>query len=68
MVLAIIAGLGTFLLANVVLSIAYGIATGASQYLNAILRFSVFGLPIKVVGWFGATWLALSVFEAVASR
>lgn len=64
--LAVIAGLGTFIGLNAVLTVGYGIACGISQLLNALLRFSYVGWVIKCVAWFGCAWAGMSVWEAVA--
>lgn len=58
MIMAIVAGLGAFIGANVLLSILYAIARGSSQLMNALLGYSYIGLGIKVIGWFAAAWVA----------
>lgn len=63
-VIAVLAGLGTFIGLNVVLAFAYGMACGASQFLNMLLRFSWLAWPIKIVCWFGTAWLGMSVFDS----
>lgn len=65
MFLAIIAGLGTFIGANVLLATIHAIARGSSQFMNMLLGYSYFALPIKVVGWFAAAWAGMSVFDAM---
>lgn len=63
--LAVIAGLATFIGVNVVLAFAYGIACASSQALFVLLRFSPLAWPIKMIAWFGAAWAGLSVFQAM---
>lgn len=65
MVMAIIAGLGVFIGANILLSMVYAIARGSSQFMNMLLGYSYLALPIKVIGWFGTAWLGMSVFDAM---
>lgn len=66
MVFAVTAGLATFIGLHFVLMIVYGMACGASQFLNMLLRFSYFAWPIKVACWFGIAWMGMSVFDALS--
>lgn len=63
--MAIVAGLGAFIGANVLLSLVYAIARGSSQFMNMLLGYSYFALPIKIIGWFVAAWLGRSAFDAM---
>jgi hypothetical protein len=65
MMLALLAGIGTFIGINALLGALHGVASGASQFMNMLLRFSVFALPIRMVGWFAATWAGWSAFDAM---
>lgn len=65
-VIAVVAGLGTFVGVNLMLAFAYGMACAASPFLNMLLRFSVLAWPIKVACWFGTAWLGMSVFDAIS--
>lgn len=66
MLIAGLVGLITFIGLNVVFAFAYGVACGASQYLNMLLRFSWFAWPIKLTFWFAAAWTGMAVFDALA--
>jgi hypothetical protein len=66
MFIAVLAGLGTFIGLNILLAFAFGLACGASQFLNMLLRFSWLAWPIKVVCWFATAWIGMSVFDAIA--
>lgn len=63
---AVFAGLATFIGLNVIAAFAYGVACASSQLLLALLRFSYFSLPIKLAVWFGCAWAAMSVWEALS--
>lgn len=63
---AVLAGLATFIGINVVLAFAYGVACASSQALLVLLRFSYFAWPIKMAAWFGAAWAGMSMWEALA--
>lgn len=65
-VFAIVAGLGTFIGLNIVLALIHGMACGASQFLNMLLRYSYLAWPIKVACWFGAAWMGITVFDALS--
>jgi hypothetical protein len=62
---AVIAGIATFIGSNLVLAFAYGIACGTSQALHVLLRFSFLAWPIKIAAWFGAAWAGVSVWDAL---
>lgn len=66
MMLAVTAGLATFIGLNVILIFVYGLACGASQFLNMLLRFSYLAWPIKIACWFGMAWVGMSVFDALS--
>lgn len=63
--IAALAGIATVIGVNFLIAIVRALACGASQFLNMLLRFSYFALPIKMVGWFASFWAGLSVFEAM---
>lgn len=65
MVIAVFAGLATFIGLNVGLAFVYGMACGASQFLNMLLRFSYLAWPIKMACWFGAAWMGMTVFDTL---
>jgi len=65
MLMAIVAGLGAFIGTNILLSIVYTIARGSSQLMNALLGYSYIGWAVKMVGWFAAAWVGMSVFDAM---
>ncbi|WP_084412097.1 hypothetical protein [Fulvimarina manganoxydans] len=65
MVLAIIAGLGTFIGLNMVFGLVTALACGASQFMNVMLRFSYFALPIRMLGWFTSAWIAIDVGASI---
>lgn len=62
---ALLAGLATFISINVVLAFAYGLACASSQAMLVLLRFSYFAWPIKIACWFGAAWAGMSVWEGM---
>jgi len=63
--LVLLAGIGTFIGLNFVLAFAYGMACGASQFLNVLLRVSAFAWAIKLGGWLATAWLGIAVFNAL---
>lgn len=63
---AVLAGLASFVGINVALAFAYGVACASSQALLVLLRFSYFEWPIKIACWFGAAWAGISVWDALA--
>lgn len=63
---AILAGLLTFIGLNIVLGMIYGIACSTSPFMHMLLRFSYLAWPIKIAAWFGAAWVGLSVWDALA--
>lgn len=63
--IAVFAGLGTFIGVNTVLSFAYGFACAHSQFLHVLLRFSLLAWPIKIAGWATCAWAGMSVWEAL---
>lgn len=62
---AVLAGLGTMIGVNIGIGAVRAIACASSQFLNMLLRFSVLALPIRMVGWFAAAWVGLSVYAAI---
>ena len=66
MVIAVTAGLATFIGLNLILILIYGMACSASQFLSMLLRFSYFAWPIKIACWFGIAWMGMSVFDALS--
>lgn len=64
-IIAVLAGIGTFIGLNIVLAFTYGIACAASQFLTMLLRFSWLAWPIKIACYFGTAWAGMSVFDAV---
>ena len=64
--LAVLAGVGTFIATNAVLGGLHAFACGASQAMYAMLRLSVFALPVRVVCWFVAAWIGWTVFDSVS--
>lgn len=63
--LAALAGLGAFVGVNMVLGAVNGVACGASQFMNMILRYSVLAMPIRVAGLIAAVWVGWSVFDSL---
>jgi len=73
MLIALLSGIGAFINArscelrgmNAAIGIARSIACSTSQFMLVLLRFSYFSLPIRMVGWFAASWAGLSAFDAM---
>lgn len=64
--LAVFAGLATFIGLNMAWAFAYGFACANSQVLLVLLRFSPLAWPVKVAVWVGCAWAGMSVWEALA--
>ncbi|PWE56224.1 hypothetical protein DEM27_12420 [Metarhizobium album] len=63
---ALLSGIGAFIGTNSAIGIARAIASSMSQFMLVLLRFSYFSLPIRMVGWFAATWAGLSAYDAMS--
>ncbi len=63
--LALLAGIGSFIGVNALFGAVHGLACGASQFLNMVLRFSVLAKPIRLVELIVAAWAGVSVFIAM---
>lgn len=64
-VIAVLAGIGAYIGVNALIGGIHGFACGSSQTLNALLRFSVFALPIRIACWCVAAWAGRSAFVAM---
>lgn len=65
MLLAILAGLAAYIVANGLLGAVHGFLCGSSQSMSALLRFSPIAFPIRLACWALAAWTGWSAFAAV---
>lgn len=66
-VVALLAGIAAFIAVNAILAFIWGWCCGSSQTMHALLRFSVFALPIRLVCFVAALWAGASAFMAVVA-
>jgi len=65
MLVALLSCFAAFIGTNAAIGLARAIACSMSQFMLVLLRFSYFSLPIRMAGWFAATWAGLSAFDAM---
>lgn len=65
MVLAIFVGIAAYIVVNALFGALHGMLCGSSQFMNMLLRVSVFALPIRMACWAVAAWVGWSVGVAV---
>lgn len=65
MLIAILAGIGAYIGVNALFGAAYSVLCGSSQFMNMLLRVSVFALPIRIASWAVAAWAGWRAFTAM---
>ncbi len=65
MLLAILAGVTTYIVINALFGALYGLLCASSRTMLALLRFSWFSFPIRLACWGGAAWAGWTVGAAV---
>ena len=66
MLVAILAGVTTYIIVNAVFGALHGLLCGSSGTMLALLRFSPFAFPIRLACWGAAAWAGWGVGAAVA--
>jgi hypothetical protein len=65
-VLAVVAGIATWLVLSALWAFLVGLMRGAAGQWGALAGLEPWKTAVLVPGWFGATWAGWSVFEALA--
>jgi hypothetical protein len=66
MVLAVLAGIGTYIAVNAAFGVVHSILCTSSQFMNMLLRVSYFAFPIRAACWAVAAWAGWSVGASMA--
>lgn len=66
MLLAILAGVTAYIVANALFGALYGFLCASNRTMLALLRFSPFAFPIRLSCWGAVVWAGWAVGMAVA--